>query len=321
MIQKSPFKPSWWLANPHIQTIWQTFFRRQPEVTTQRERLVLPDGDFIDLDWAGYEGAPIVLVLHGVAGSIESPYAKGLLRAVVDNNWCGAFMNFRGCSGEPNRLPRCYHSGETTDLDTVVSMLKKRYPTRPMACVGFSMGGNVLLKWLGETGKENKLVGAVAVSVPFELEKAANHINKGISRLYQWWLIRDLRMLMTRKFKKFKESPIKPEEIDSIQSFWDFDNKITAPLHGFADARDYYTKASVRQYLKQIEVPTLILHSSDDPFMPRDVITEATELSPNLTLELSETGGHVGFVGGTPWKPQYWLEQRIPEFLREIFNK
>ncbi|MCZ6925322.1 MAG: hydrolase [Rickettsia endosymbiont of Ixodes persulcatus] len=321
MIQKSLFKPSWWMTNAHLQTIWQTFFRRQPEVSTQRERLLLPDGDFVDLDWAGYEeDAPIVLVLHGIAGSVESPYAKGMLRAIVDHGWCGIFMHFRGCSGEPNKLPRGYHSGETTDLASVVSELQERYPGKPIAAIGFSMGGNVLLKWLGETGAKNPLAAAVAVSVPFELEKAANHINKGLFRLYQWWLLRDLREVLIKKFKKIKP-PVGMGDLSKINSFWDLDNKITAPLHGFTDAHDYYHKASSRQFLKQIEVPTLILHSSDDPFMEKNAIAEASELSPKLTLELSDFGGHVGFVAGTPWKPTYWLEERIPQFLSEIFKK
>jgi predicted alpha/beta-fold hydrolase len=322
MINKSTFKPGWGLSNPHVQTMWQSLFRRQPEVLTQRERFVLPDGDFLDLDWAGYDGEPIVLVLHGIAGSIESPYAKGMLRAVVEYGWRGAVMHFRGCSGEPNRLPRIYHSGETDDLQILVSALHKRHPNNPIAVVGFSMGGNVLLKWLGETGESNPLVAAVAVSVPLELEKSADHINHGLHRFYQWWLLRDLRKRVADKFRKNKQgSPVDVEEIENIQSMLDFDNRITAPLHGFTDARDYYTKSSALQYLKQIRTPTLILHATDDPFMTTDTFVSMNDLSPNLTFELSATGGHVGFVGGTPWKPEYWLEQRIPEFLRVIFKK
>ena len=322
MKNKSTFKPAWGLANPHIQTMWQTVFRRQPEVVTQRERFLLPDGDFLDLDWVGYDGAPIVLVLHGVGGSIKSPYAKGMLRAIVDCGWCGVGMHFRGCSGEPNRLPRLYHSGETGDLHALVMALQQRYPDKPIAVIGFSMGGNVLLNWLAETGADNPVVGAVAVSVPFELEKSANHVNHGVQRFYQWWLLRDLRKSVAAKFKKNKkDAPVAAEEIEKIQSFWDFDNKITAPLHGFADALDYYKKSSARQHLKKIQKTTLILHAADDPFMTKDTIADINDLSAHLTLELSDTGGHVGFVSGTPWKPEYWLEQRIPEFLRQLFNK
>lgn len=320
MIRRSLFKPNWLLSNPHVQTMWQTFFRRNPEIITERERLFLPDGDFIDLDWSGYPGGPIVLILHGVAGNIESPYAKGMLLAISKHNWNGVFMHFRGCSGEPNLLPRHYHSGETSDLQTVITELQKRYPNKPIAVVGFSMGGGVLLKWLGETGGKNPVVGAVAISVPLELEKSAEHINKGIPSLYQWWLLRDLRRLMLRKFNKVKSETINLEEISQIRSFWEFDTKITAPLHGFADAHDYYEKASAKQYLKKIHTPTLILHAKDDPFMTPNAIEELHELSPNLTLEVSDFGGHVGFVGGTPWNPTYWLEERIPEFLEEIFN-
>lgn len=321
MIRKSPFKPGWWLSNPHLQTIWQTFFRRHPDIVTQRERLVLPDGDFIDLDWAGYEGGPIVLVLHGIAGNIDSAYAKGILRAIADRNWCGIFMHFRGCSGEPNRLPRWYHSGETADLQTVIDELRKRYPKKQIAAIGFSMGGNVLLKWLGETGNNNPLIGAVAVSVPYELEKAADHINKGIFRIYQWWLLREIRELLIKKSNHLKTTELKVEEITTINSFWDFDNKVTAPLHGFENAHDYYQKSSARQYLEKVAIPTLLLHSSDDPFMTQDVIANATELSPYITLELSDSGGHVGFIEGTPWKPKYWLETRIPDFLATLFKQ
>lgn len=320
MIKRSPFKPNWLLSNAHVQTMWQTFFRRDAEIITQRERLLLPDGDFIDLDWSGYEGGPLVLILHGVAGNLHSPYAKGMLRAITEHNWCGVFMNFRGCSGEPNLLPRNYHSGETSDLQIVVQELQKRYPNKPIATVGFSMGGNVLLKWLGETGNQNPLKAAIAISVPFELEKSANHINKGISSFYQWWLLRDLRRLMLRKFKKVKNHTLSLDEITRIRSFWEFDTKITAPLHGFADAHDYYQKSSVKQYLKKIETPTLILHAKDDPFITPNAAEELQELSANLILEISDFGGHVGFVGGTPWNPTYWLEERIPEFLQEIFK-
>lgn len=321
MIKKSQFKPAWWLANAHLQTMWPTLFRRKPEVVTQRERIELPDGDFIDLDWFGPENAPIVVVLHGMGGSIKSPYAKGMLLALAANGWRTVFMHFRGCSEEPNRLPRSYHSGETTDLSFLVAELQKRHPGCPIAGVGFSLGGNVLLKWLGETGEQNPLAGAVAVSVPFELENAAYRINRGLSRLYQWWILRDVIAALIKKFKRV-ESPLDFGDIENIQSVWEFDDRITAPLHGFADATDYYLKASSRPFLKNIQVPTLILHAIDDPFMTKDAIAEAHELSPKLILELSNSGGHVGFISGNvPWKPVYWLEQRIPEYLKEVLKK
>lgn len=322
MIKKSTFKPAWWLPNAHLQTIWSPMFRKQPKITTRHERLELPDGDFIDLNWFGEGEGPIVVLLHGLGGSLNSHYVKGMLQVVAQQGWRGVFMHFRGCSEEPNRLPCHHHSGDTRDLDYLVKTLHQREPGVPIAAIGFSVGGNVLLKWLGETGINNPLTGAVAVSVPFELLKTANHINSGMTKIYQWWIIKDVRAALAKKFKVVKlPIEINAHEITSIRSFWDLDDLITAPLHGFADVYDYYLRASSRQYLKHIAVPTLILHSSDDPFMTRDVIVHPEELSPQLTFELSAAGGHVGFVSGSlPWKAEYWLEKRIPEYLQQVFN-
>src|SRR6185437_406987 len=190
----SPFKPAWWLSNPHLQTLWPTLCR-QPikNLSLRRERFELHDGDFLDLDWSDGGTGPIILILHGFEGSIKSPYAKGMLQAIHNKKWRGVFMHFRSCSEEYNRLPRIYHSGETNDVTTVVTELKNREPSTPIAAIGFSLGGNVLLKWLGETGHANPLTAAVAISVPFELQKAANRINKGFSRVYQWHLLKSIR--------------------------------------------------------------------------------------------------------------------------------
>lgn len=323
MIQKSTFKPAWWLHNPHLQTLWAPMFRRQPEITTRKEQLDLPDGDFLDLHWYGEGNGPIVVLLHGLGGSLESHYAKGMLKTIAAQGWRGVFMHFRGASDRPNRLPRHHHSGDTEDVQTLVEILKQREPNTPVAAIGFSVGGNVLLKWLGETGANNPLVAAVAVSVPFELLKAANHINSGMTRFYQWYILRDVRDSIERKLKVMKlPIEIASEDLQTIKSFWDFDDQVTAPLHGFADVYDYYTKASSRQFLKRVEVPTLVIHSTDDPFMSKDVLVSANELSAKLILELSEGGGHVGFVAGSlPWKPVYWLENRIPAFFQQVFQE
>lgn len=322
MIKKSTFKPAWWLPNPHLQTIWSPMFRKQPQIKTRHERLELPDGDFIDLNWFGKDVGPIVVLLHGLGGSINSHYVKGMLRAVAEKGWRGVFMHFRGCGAELNRLPRHHHSGETSDLDYVIKRIHQREPGVPMAAIGFSVGGNVLLKWLGETGINNPLKGAVAVSVPFELLNSANHVNTGMARIYQWWIIKDVRAALAKKIKLMKfPVEINADEVNAIRSFWDLDDQITAPLHGFADVYDYYLRASSRQYLKDIAVPTLMLHSSDDPFMTSDIMVRPDELSPQLTFELSQAGGHVGFVSGSlPWKAEYWLERRVPEYLQQVFK-
>jgi predicted alpha/beta-fold hydrolase len=230
--------------------------------------------------------------------------------------WRALVMHFRGCSGEPNRLARSYHSGETGDLQTVVTWLRQREPETPLAAVGYSLGGNVLLKWLGEQGERAPLTAAVAVSVPFQLAGAAERMQQGFSRVYQWVLLRSLRRNALRKFRDWHPPPVDLARVRRMRSFWSFDDGVTAPLHGFADVHDYYRRASSRQFLAAIRVPTLILQARDDPFMTASVIPSAAELSPATTLELSEHGGHVGFVEARPrWRVGYWLERRIPLYL------
>lgn len=310
-----PFKPAWWLLNGHLQTIWPVLTRRHKKVPTKRERLELPDGDFIDLAWAGAENGPIILVLHGIAGCLDSPYAQGILHTIIQRKWRGLFMHFRGCSGSPNRLARFYHSGETGDLRYLINEIHRREPNTPLAAIGYSLGGNVLLKWLAENNRQDLLSAAVAVSVPFELKKAAGRLNKGFSRIYQWWLLRELKELINTKFKH-TPAPIDLGNINKLNSFLEFDDKVTAPLHGFIDGDDYYHRASSRSDLKHIKVPTLILQARDDPFITPDANPELSELSQYVTLELHEKGGHVGFIEGVfPWQPVYWLEDRIVEYL------
>lgn len=312
-----PFKPAWWLPGPHLQTLWPKLARRlRNNEPINRERIELPDGDFVDLDWVGGDRGPIVLILHGLEGSVESNYARGMLNSIARQGWRGAVMHFRGCSGELNRLSRMYHSGETQDLATVVNFLKAREPSTRMAAIGFSLGGNVLLKWLGETQEHNPLSAAIGVSVPFELHKSAYRVQRGFSRIYQWYLLRSLIKKLMSKLEQ-KTIPFEVPPISQLRTIPEFDDKVTAPLHGFTSANDYYSKSSCRQYLKAIRVPTLLLQSQDDPFMTYDIIPEEHELAASVTLEVSKRGGHVGFVGGRyPWKAEYWLEQRAPLFLK-----
>lgn len=312
------FKPAWWLPSSHLQTLWPTLCRRPiKHLTFKRERIELPDGDFIDLDWVDrHQTGPIVLLLHGLEGTLNSPYAKGMLNAIQREGWRGIFLSFRGCSGEHNRLPRSYHSGDTADVDYVVELLKQREPSTPMAAVGFSLGGNVLVKWLGETAHNNPLQAAVAICVPFELYKAVLRINRGFSRVYQWHLLSCLRNKLKGKAKMLS-SPISTQQLNKVRTIHDFDEYVTAPLHGFANANDYYVKCSSRAYLPYILRPTLLVQAKDDPFMTEDVLPNEKELSPLVQLELTDKGGHVGFVSGkVPWQAEYWLEQRVPEFLR-----
>lgn len=313
------FEPAWWCADPHLQTLFPHLLRQRPRVALRRERLELPDGDFIDLDWTAREHGPLVIVLHGLEGSSRSKYARGLLRTIDALGWRGLVMHFRGCSGEPNRLPRSYHSGDTRDFQFLVDMLRAREPNTPLAAVGYSLGGNVLLKWLGEVREAAPLVAAVAVSAPLLLQESADRLDRGLSRVYQWALLRTLRRSYARKARRVAM----PAAIDPrrYRRFWDFDQHVTAPLHGFDSALHYYTTSSSRAYLGRICVPTLLIHALDDPFTTPHIVPRADELAPAVTLELHSRGGHVGFVSGRwPWRPHYWLEERIPAYLAGLLR-
>ena len=313
-IVPADFTPAWWLPGPHAQTVWPAMIRRTRLVPLRRERLELPDGDFIDLDWTG-EFGPIVVILHGLQGSSRSPHVQGLLGAFGRRGWRGAVMHFRGCSGEANRLSRTYHSGETDDIGYVVRRLRERHPSTPVAAVGYSLGGNVLLKWLAERGPAAEVDTAVAVSVPFLLSRAADRLECGFSRVYKRHFIVDLKRTVLEKFKH-RPGPLDTDAVRREWTFRGFDDRVTAPLHGFRDAEHYYDTASCRQYLRGVARPTLVVHALDDPFMTPDVVPRREELAPSIRLELSAGGGHVGFVeGNAPWSARFWLEGRIPRYL------
>ncbi|BAW80297.1 alpha/beta hydrolase fold protein [Candidatus Nitrosoglobus terrae] len=318
MIIPSSFQPAWWLPNPHAQTLWGARFRPLPSVRILWERLELLDGDFLDLVWSGQGNkGPIIIILHGLEGSYRSRYASGILKAIAQRGWRGVLLHFRSCSGEPNRLDRSYHSGDTGDLQTVLKILHRREPDTPLAAIGYSLGGNVLFKWLGNQGKQTGLIAAVGVSVPFDLSRASWRLEQGFSQIYQWSLIKSLQRSLKRKFRH-RDCPFNLNTLKKTKTFKQFDDLVTAPLHGFIDANDYWQRSSCRQFLSNIQVPTLILHSTDDPFLPKDAIPLASELSPTTQLELSTAGGHVGFISGHwPWQPEYWLEQRIITFFNQ----
>lgn len=321
MNKKSSFKAAWWLRNNHLQTIFARYAGRRREIETRKEIFELPDGDFLDCRWVGGQYGPIVLILHGLEGGVESHYAKGMLRAAAENGWRGVLVHFRSCGPEINRLARGYHSGDTADLQEFVSYLQNKEPNTPIIGVGYSMGGNVLLKWMGESGQRNPLVAGIAVSVPFELKIAAEAINQGFSgRMYQNYFLKPMKAKITQKkhLHAAEMFNIDIQKLDSIRSVREFDEFITAPLHGFKNAEDYYLKSSSRFYLQKIEVPTLVIHSKDDPFMTEALIPSFEEISPMIRLEVYDKGGHVGFVSGwNPLRPQYWLEERIPAFIHE----
>lgn len=321
MIVASDFRPAPWLRGPHRQTLFASKLRPPPAVAITHERLELEDGDFLDLAWHPDNGAaadaPLVVLLHGLSGSIKSKYVRGMLRAIAARGWRGVLMHFRGASGEPNRLPRSYHSGETGDLGQVLPLLQARYPRAPMAAVGYSLGGNVLLKYLGERGRDTPLQAAAAVSVPFDLGLCVRAVSRGLSRAYQHHMVGNMRTAAARKFAAMP-CPVPLPDLNELRDFVSFDNAVTAPLHGFKDAEDYYRRASSRPFLNAIKLPTLIVHALDDPFMDASVVPAESELSPAVRFELSPRGGHVGFVAAGAWgQPLFWLERRIPEYLED----
>lgn len=324
MLIKTTFKPAWWLSNSHLQTICPSFFRRTTKPHCCRERLMTPDHDFLDIDHCGTDEKALVILLHGLTGSSQSGYIKGLQLALLNRGLGSVALNFRGCSGQSNNRARSYHSGETEDLHFLYQTLRQREPNRPLAVVGFSLGGNVLLKWLGEYGEHLNVFAAVAVSVPLLLGVCATKLDNGFAKIYRASLLNELKTYMLTKQQHLESTEQLQEalkikelgDLSGINSFWQYDDQVVAKLHGFNDVYDYYQRSSSRQYLKSISVPTLLIQAIDDPFMTQDVLPEINELSPHVHLELTRHGGHVGFISGAiPFRPEYWLDQRIPEFL------
>jgi predicted alpha/beta-fold hydrolase len=315
------YRPAWWLPGAHLRTIWGKLSRRPFSAATRMERWDTPDGDFLDLQrLEAPSGRPRLVVLHGLEGSPRSHYARGLASEASRRGWAADVIVFRSCGGEPNRALRSYHSGETTDLDFVVRRLVDAAPDRPLVFAGVSLGGNVLLKWLGERGGElpPQVVAAAAVSVPYDLARGARRIDRGFSRVYQALFLRTLRRKAREKCERFPDC-LRPEAIDRARSLYEFDDAVTAPVHGFRDAEDYYTQSSSIRFLARIRTPTLLLSAADDPFLPATVLDEVREIvrdNPALHAEFVERGGHVGFISGTvPWRPFYYAEWRATEFL------
>jgi hypothetical protein len=288
---------------------------------TRTERWATPDDDFLDLHRLDAPaGAPRLLILHGLEGTVRSHYAGGLLHEASQLGWAADLLIFRSCGNEPNRALRLYHSGETTDLDFVVRRLIADDPARPLVIAGVSLGGNVLLKWLGEQGDRapEQLRGAAAVSVPFDLARGSRHLDRGFSRFYQAHFLRSLRRKALAKSARYPEA-FRPEVVLRAQTLYDFDDLVTAPVHGFRDADDYYARSSSLPYLDRIRISTLLLSARDDPFLPSEVLDEVRDVArtnPSLHLEFVERGGHVGFISGSvPWRPFYYAEWRATEFL------
>lgn len=306
------FEPAWWLPGPHSQTIWPNTFRRPIPLDLSWEEVRLSDGDFIELAWTGPESGPIAVLLHGLGGSAESPPLRGIARRLVQDGFRVAIFHFRGCGRRPNEGRFAYHSGRTEDPREVLRMLRARHPGRLLLALGVSLGGNVLLRLLGEDGEDAPVDVGVAISVPFVLSTCCARMDTGFSQLYQKVLLDRLKELIGLRAEFWATLPgVDIAATLSARSFEQFDDAFTAPVHGFEDAQDYYARCSSRPILSQIRKPTLLIQAADDPFMGPGLVPTAGELSPLVKLELSDGGGHVGFVSGTPSQPVFWLEERV----------
>ena len=319
------YTPAWWVPGAHLRTLWGKFVRRSPRLATRVERWATDDGDEIELhrvephDEVAPHGGRL-LVLHGLEGTIRSHYLRGLLAHAERRGWAADALIFRTCNGEMTRARRLYHSGETTDLERVVQRLVHEQPGRPLALAGFSLGGNVLLKWLGERGADlpSEIRAAVAVSAPFDLERGSRFIERGFSRVYTRHFLRTLRAKARRKLER-DPGLFDAVALERARTLFDFDDAVTAPVHGFESASDYYQRSSSLRFLSSIRRPTLLLSAYDDPFLPPAVLREAERIAdgnPHLSVEFHQRGGHVGFVSGyAPWAPRYYAEERVLSFL------
>lgn len=324
------FTPNIFLSNKHLQTIYATLWRKRMQLATVCEVFELEDGDFVDCYWLDKpdEGSdkPIVLLFHGLEGCHLSPYIQGAMKALQKAGYASVLMHFRGCSGRENRLPKTYHSGATDDAKAWLAHVQAQFPHAPLFAVGYSIGGNMLLKLLGEYGQANMntpLKAAIAVSVPMDLNICADTIEKGIARMYQHHLLKPLKRTLLNKYQQHDMQGLiqrTPEQIKKITSLREFDNAYTAKINGFKDTQDYYNKSSSKQFLPYIQTNTLVIHSLDDPFMTPAVLPQAHEVSNKVELEIHSKGGHVGFVMGNPFNPVYYLEERIVSYF-EQYNK
>jgi predicted alpha/beta-fold hydrolase len=316
------YTPAWWVPGRHAQTLWGRLFRRAPSIETKLERWDTPDDDELEVHRlaATRRDAPRLILLHGLEGTIRSNYIQGTLALARQRGWAADVLIFRGCGTRMNRQRRIYHSGETSDLQLVVERVAKENPDQPLVLAGFSLGGNVLLKWLGEQGTAlpSQIRGAAAVSVPFDLEAGARHIEQGFSRIYTYHFLRSLMLKARAKLQDYPDL-FDDSRLHGARTLYDFDDIVTAPVHGFLNAHDYYSRSSSLQYLMRVRIPTLLLSALDDPFMPSetaDTVLMVSRGNEFLSAEFYPRGGHVGFVGGAmPFRSHYFAEARLMEFL------
>lgn len=326
-IELDPFQPHALLRNPHTQTVLGARVRKQNGITFRRERVDLPDGDFIDLDYADVENAtwaqlgdskPIVIMIHGLEGNARSGPAHEIYRYLSRRGVRCLGMNLRSCSGELNRTARLYHAGATDDIAYIHQWVENKFPGVPIGFVGISLGANMLLKYLGENGAalQERVLAAVAISPPFDLLKGNDVMAKGAGLMYARYMLRSLKAKV-RGLAPLIADKVDLSQLDKTATFFDFDDRYTAPLHGFAGAEEYYSTQSSKNFIPDIRVPTLLLRAQDDPFFdPDDIPYDAVDINPVLYGGFPAHGGHVGFIeGALPNQYTYWAERQAARFL------
>ncbi|HKR65978.1 MAG TPA: alpha/beta fold hydrolase [Thermoanaerobaculia bacterium] len=319
----SDFSPAWFLPGAHLQTIWGRMTRRRRMVPLRRETIETPDGDELMLDHLDADSRLHFILLHGLEGSSNSVYMQGVLSVIAREGHAATAINFRSCARDPrdvrrmlpNRRPRFYHSGETGDFDFVLRMLAARHPHRRLLAFGASLGGNVLLKWLGDHPGQQLITAAATLSVPYDLGAGSAHLDRDfVGRLY---VARFLATLKKKVLRGDLAGRVDLDRVRSARSFRDFDDCATGPLHGFTGADDYYERSSSIRVLDRITTPVLAVSAEDDPFLPREVLERVKRVaSPAIDFRVTRKGGHVGFIGGTrPWQPEYWAEELVVRWL------
>lgn len=313
------YRPPFPFQSAHLQTIYPTLLRKPPLVTTRRERIDTPDGDFLDLDWSeALRGKCLAILTHGLEGSSRGNYCQGMAAALQRAGWDVLTWNFRGCSGEPNRQLRSYHSGATDELQIVLDHVFETTACESIALIGFSLGGNLMLKYLGDAGEQidPRIQSAVALSVPCDLASSAKKLEEWQNRFYMARFMRSLRAKVREKATRFPEQ-ISTAGLDAMRTFAEFDDAYTGPIHGFKDADEYWTSCSCRPVLLKISVPTLLISALDDPFLtPECFPIEAAKENPNLHLLTPKHGGHLGFVAFNDTNT-YWSERKAVAFLEK----
>ncbi|HRK57266.1 MAG TPA: hydrolase [Burkholderiaceae bacterium] len=320
MMTTRAYRAPFWLPGGHVQTIVAARCVPVPEVAYRRERWATPDEDFIDVDFASPEpkdeAAPVVVLFHGLEGSSRSHYALSLMRHFADQGWRALVVHFRGCSGEPNRMARAYHSGDADEGQWILRAVAKRWPKAPVHAVGISLGGNMLARWAGERGQEATwLRAAVSVGSPLDLVASGDALGRGLNRLYTQVFLRTLKPKAMAKARRFS-GLASLEAIRCARNLYEFDDVFTAPVHGFAGALDYWTRASAKPVLQGIRMPYLLINALNDPFVPAHSLPTAAQVSKTVLLEQPRHGGHIGFAQGRlPGRLDY-LPQRIMRFFK-----